>query len=83
MPYDEYTTDTGEALGFRMVHHGLWIPVLISREAMEAHFGASDQILIDVYRAKERDMEERVRSLLRAGVPYSRNHPLRVSTADL
>ena len=85
MPYDEYTIDTGETLSFRMVHHGLWIPVVISREALEAHFGelAGNLALIDAYRTKANEIEERVRPLIRLGVPYSRSNPLRVSTAEL
>jgi hypothetical protein len=86
MPYDEYTIDAGETLSFRMVHHGLWIPVVISREALEAHFGelaGNGLALIDAYRTKVNEIEERIRPLIRLGVPYSRSNPLRVGPAEL
>jgi hypothetical protein len=86
MPYDEYTIDTGETLSFRMVHHGLWIPVVISREAIESNFGelaGGGVALIDTYRTKASEIEERVRPLIRLGIPYSQRNPLRVSTAEL
>ena len=80
MPYDEYTIDAGETLSFRMVHHGLWIPVVISRQAVD-HFGPlanGRQALIDIYRTNTNGIEERVRPLTRPGIPYSQRNPLRV-----
>ena len=87
MPYDEYTSDSGESLTFRMVHHGAWIPVVISREAMEDHFGVDPsgriEALAEAYRKRSLAIEERVRPQIRPGVVYDRNNPLRINTTDL
>jgi hypothetical protein len=86
MPYDEYTIETGEMLSFRMVHHGLWIPVAMSREAVESHFGSpgdGSQALIDIYKTKASEIEERVRPLIRPGTPYSQRNPMQVHRLDV
>jgi len=79
MPFDEHTFDAGDCLHFRMIHYRRWIPVVISRAAMEGLFGVRPgQSLVRAYQENTQEIEEKVRPLIQRSVNYDSAHPLRI-----
>ena len=80
-------TDLGESLDFRLPFKGGFIPVRISRQAMQDHFGAKEtgggMALSTAYLANPGKVHERVAPRVNEGASYSSDYPLLISTRDI
>jgi hypothetical protein len=76
--------DHGEWFNFRLLLGDTELPVRISREAMEDHFGAEAfESLVHAYRHHAEQLHVRLAALVVPGVEYTREQPLVVHTKDL
>ncbi len=76
--------DHGEWLSFGISHEGRIIPVKISREAMEDHFGAVQEpdSLKKAYALDAEMIHARAADMIVAGVVYTQDNPLVLKTED-
>lgn len=76
--------DHGEWLSFRMPVTGGSIPVRVSREALEDHFGANSVTggLLGAYARNDELIHELARRRIVPGVVYSHETPLVLRTSD-
>lgn len=77
--------DLGVSLTFRFGHDGLRIPVRISRDAMETHFGATHEGVNSLglaYLAASDAVHLFARANIDPRVEYTRDHPLVLLTSD-
>jgi hypothetical protein len=76
--------DKGGWLTFRVTRAGGSIPVRITRETMEDHFGAGpgDKGLAEAYLQHGETINAKVLELAPAGDVYSTENPLKLSTGD-
>lgn len=72
--------DHGEWLNFRVDG----VPVQVSREAMEDHFGAGEGTgsLVTAFRIRQAEIVVRVREVLAKGGEYTQQSPLLMRTSD-
>lgn len=81
---DQHAEDHGESLNFRLPlgeHH---VPIRISREAMEDHFGAASfETLAHAYRHHAEQIHLRVAPLAGQTPDFTTEHPLVVHSRDL
>ncbi|MEO8023426.1 hypothetical protein [Polaromonas sp.] len=76
--------DHGDWLSFGISHAGSIIPVKISREAMEEHFGASKgpDSLKSAYALDAEMIHARAADMIVAGVAYTPDNPLVLKAED-
>lgn len=78
--------EEGDTLNIRVMFEGRTIPVVISREAMQDHFGAEEngpKSLVSAYAASAQAIDATVLTCAVPGHAYSRSNPLVIHTKDL
>jgi hypothetical protein len=76
--------DHGEWLNFRVQIDGQTVPVRITKEAIDDHFGVcGDEPLAQSYARHSEEINAIAISKVTQGSVYTREHPLILRTADL
>jgi hypothetical protein len=85
---DEFSNprEKDDMLNIRVMFEGKAIPVLISREAMQDHFGSersSPEGLVKAYWANSKEVDRKVLACAVPGKAYGRDNPLIIFTKNL
>lgn len=84
MAHHLHAEDHGEWLNFLLPMGSGDVPVKLTREAMQEHFGAeAGQSLVDVYRQHGEAIHQRVSVLVTGLQQFTREDPLVVRSKDL